>query len=73
MMEHAILMLLKQLHVQNYTACTGVYAGFFKRASTSYRVWIYQYTLQGARNGSDYCEMSLLRALSQRNFKILAG
>ena len=40
-----------------------VSGGFLKRVST--RVWIYQYTLQGARNGSDYCEMSFLGALSE--------
>jgi len=44
---------------------------FSKRVST--RVWIYQYTLQGARNGSGYCETSFLGALSLRNFRVLAA
>jgi len=49
----------------------GCTQDFLKRVSI--RVWIYQYTLEGARNFSDYYEMSFLRALTQRNFKILAA
>ena len=45
----------------------GAYTGFKKRVLT--RVWIYQYTLDGARNVLDYYETRYLRALSQRNLR----
>jgi len=47
------------------------YRGVRKKVST--RVWIYQYTFQEARNGSGYCEMSFLGALSLGNFRVLAA
>ena len=41
--------------------------------TTNRKITVYQYALQGARNSSDYGEMSFLGELSQRNLKILAA
>jgi len=46
-------------------ALQGHTQDFSKKVST--RVRIYQYTLERARNDSDYCEVSFLDALFQRN------